>query len=52
MPMTIKLGKMVSYCKGLPCLKSHNPVNTCSHEMKSRDRLNIFCLYCHKASGH
>ena len=32
-PMAIKLGKVVSYYKELPRIKSHNPLNTWSHEV-------------------
>ena len=33
MLIAIKLGKVVSYYKGLPCIKSHNPLNTWSFEI-------------------
>ena len=32
--MTIKLGKVVCYYKGLLRIKSHNPLNTWSDEMR------------------
>ena len=33
MSVAIKLGKVESYYKGLPRIKSRNPLNTWSHEV-------------------
>ena len=46
-PMAIKLSKVGSYNKELPCIKSHNPLNTWSHEVI----WNTLYLYYYKASG-
>lgn len=55
--MVNKLGKMVSYCKELLCIKSHNPLNTQSHEdtwqinyvISLLPRENDFHIKCDKA---
>ena len=36
-PMVIKLGKVASHYKGIPCIKSYNPLN-----IKSSDRLGSY----------